>query len=138
MTPALSSPNFPSKTAPERRADFLIHAISVVGLAIASVFLIGLAYGADDFRLLAATAIYALAAMASILVSFAYHLLPRHEWRARLRRWDHAAIYIVIAGAYSPLLVKAGSESASWILAIIWALAGAALASVVWGLGLLL
>ena len=114
---------FPSATVPERRADFLIHAVSLIGFAVAGVWLVRMAYVSGETNLLAATTIYVLAAMASILVSFAYHLLPKHEWRATLRRWDHAAIYLVIAGAFSPLLVKAGTSSALAILTAIWVLA---------------
>lgn len=113
---------FPSPTAPERAADLAIHMVSLVGLSVASVFLLGAA-ASGGTALVAATCIYILGALVSVGVSFAYHLLPRHEWRATLRRWDHAAIYVVIASTFSPLLIKAGTFSAHAILAAIWALA---------------
>lgn len=122
--PTFPSPTFPSPTGPERRADFALHALSLVGFGAVSALLIRRAGAAGDPALALATALYALAVIVSILVSFAYHLLPRHEWRATLRRWDHAAIYPVIAGTFSPLLMKAATPSAYAILAGIWALAG--------------
>lgn len=80
--------------------------------------------GSANPTLMAAVIIYALAAIASISVSFAYHLLPRHDLRARLRQWDHAAIYPVIAGVFSPLMVVCGTWSAYAILALMWLFAG--------------
>ncbi len=114
---------FPSKTAPERRADFAIHAISLTGFCAASVMAVRATFDSGDINLFAAALVYAAAILASILVSFAYHLLPKHGWRASLRRWDHAAIYTVIAGTFSPLLIKAGTPSAHLILAAVWTLA---------------
>ena len=123
ISSALPAPNFPSPTAPERQADFVIHAIGFVGIAVGSIFLVRAAMAAKAPDLVVSAWIYAVAVLASIGVSFAYHLLPRHEWRARLRRWDHAAIYTSIAGTFSPLLVKAGTASAQAILAAVWILA---------------
>lgn len=114
---------FPSPTAPERRADFIIHTISLAGFCAASVFVLRASLKNGDAFLIAAAWVYAAAVLASILVSFAYHLLPLHKWRATLRRWDHAAIYTVIAGTFSPLLIKAGTTSAHVILAAVWTLA---------------
>lgn len=111
---------FPSKTAPERWADGLIHAVSLVGFAIVSAFLLNMAAMRDERWILSATIIYVLAAFASVGISFAYHLLPRHDLRPMLRRWDHAAIYIVIAGTFSPLLVLSDTRSAWVLLTIIW------------------
>jgi len=114
---------YPSPAAPERQADFVIHALSLAGYCAASGLLVIAALSDGDAMLVVATVVYAVAVLASILVSFAYHLLPRHDWRPTLRRWDHAAIYTVIAGTFSPLLVKAGTTSALVILAAIWTLA---------------
>ena len=39
---------FPSATAPERRADFIIHVIGLAGIGAGSVFLVRAAMQADD------------------------------------------------------------------------------------------
>jgi hemolysin III len=114
---------FPSKTKPERTADFAIHAVSLIGFAIAAVFLLAKAIAGGGMGVAIAVCLYVIAALFSVGISFAYHLLPRHEWRATLRRWDHAAIYLVIASTFSPLLVMVGSTRAHVILGIIWLLA---------------
>jgi len=119
----MSTSNFPSLTAPERRADFFIHAVSLFGFGAASGWLVRGVVAVGDTAVFTATILYVFMALASILVSFAYHLHPRHEWRASLRRWDHAAIYTSIAGTFTPLLIKAGTASAHAILTAIWVLA---------------
>lgn len=111
---------FPSKTAPERTADSLIHAVSLIGFAIASVFLVRAAYVESSMAVFAAVLLYICWALFSVSISYAYHLLPRHDLRLVLRRWDHAAIYVVIAATFTPLLVKTGTANALGILAAIW------------------
>jgi hemolysin III len=111
---------YPSKTEQERKADFWVHAGGLVFLIPASVFLVFRALEQNDGPLLAAVLLYAFAALFSLCVSFAYHLLPRHDLRALLRRWDHAAIYVVIAGVFSPLLVVCSTSTALGLLALLW------------------
>lgn len=111
---------YPSETAPERRADFIVHAVSLIGLVIASVFLFRKAAMSEYLAVLIAVTVYAAAILSSVSISFAYHLSPRHDLRPAMRRWDHAAIYLVIAGTFSPLMIVAGTWSAHAILAAIW------------------
>jgi hemolysin III len=69
-----------------------------------------------------AVAVYALALITVFWVSSTYH---RHAWpvaeRARWQRRDHAAIYLLIAGTYTPycLLVLEGSWRMA-MLAGVW------------------
>ena len=114
---------FPSATAPERKADFWVHAAGLAFLVPASAFLVLRAMEQGNALLLAAVALYAFAALFSLGISFAYHLLPRHDLRAGLRKWDHAAIYAVIAGVFSPLLIVCGTWSAYAIGIVLWVFA---------------
>ncbi len=114
---------YPSETVSERWADGLVHAFSLAGFLVASGFLLRAVLDVGDASLLIASTVYALAVLASVGVSFAYHLLPRPDLRDALRRWDHAAIYAVIAGTFSPLLILCATWSAYLILAITWSLA---------------
>lgn len=118
---------FPSKTTAERRADFLVHAFGLAFLLPASVLLIPMAAENGNALLLPGVMVYAAAALFSIGISFAYHLLPVHAWRATLRRFDHAAIYTAIAGVFTPLLIVSGTTYALVIGAALWvfAVAGA-------------
>jgi hemolysin III len=76
------------------------------------------------------TAVFALATTVLFTASAVYH---RGTWSPRttatLRRLDHANIFLVIAGTYTPLAVLLlPTTTATWLLAIIWtgALAGIA------------
>ena len=111
---------FPSKTEQERKVDFWVHTGGLAFLIPASVFLILKAAEQGGAMLLAAVVGYACAALFSLCISFAYHLLPRHDLRSVLRRWDHAAIYVVIAGVFGPLLVVCGTPTAFGLLALLW------------------
>lgn len=114
---------YPSKTAPERRADFIVHALSLGFVIPASVLLVQAAIADGNGWLLLAVIGYVCAGIASISISFVYHLSPLHDLRSTLRKWDHAAIYLVIAGVYGPLLVVCDTWSAYAILGVLWVLA---------------
>ena len=79
-----------------------------------------LALRAPDRRALVAVLVYGASLAAQLGTSALYH---RVTWtpaaRARMRRLDHACIFLLIAGSYTPLflLVPGGSPHA---LAIIW------------------
>ncbi|SRR5581483_90596 len=73
------------------------------------------------------TAIYVAALAALYGVGWIYHLL---RWspgvRARLRRLDHAVIYLFIAATYTPVVIVGIHDAVGyWLLAATWA--GAAL-----------
>ena len=77
-----------------------------------------------------ACAIFGLGAVLLFTVSAGYHTPVWSErTRLRLRRWDHANIFVLIAASYTPfavLMLSAGSARA--LLALVWtgALLGAA------------
>ena len=73
------------------------------------------------------TAIYVAALVALYGIGWIYHLL---QWspvaRSRLRRLDHAVIYLFIAATYTPVVVVGLHDAVGyWLLAATWA--GAAL-----------
>ncbi len=52
-----------------------------------------------------AVAVYGLALLTMFGFSAAYNLVPPSSLKWLLRRFDHSAIFIMIAGTYMPLLV---------------------------------
>ena len=111
---------YPSATWKERFADGIVHIIGLILAAATCAAL--LIWSADNHgpALFWACVVYAVSIIISCGISAAYHQLPKHEWRFWMRKVDHAAIYLVIAGTMSPLLVLVGTSSALWILAAIW------------------
>ncbi|TYO85225.1 PAQR family membrane homeostasis protein TrhA [Oceanicella actignis] len=129
ISSALSPPSAPARA--ERAADAIVHALGVAGALAAGPALVALAARrGGDGAVVAATAVYAASMAMMFVFSAAYHLAPaRGAARGVLRRLDHAAIFVKIAGAYTPFAVLLAGAAARPILTGIWAaaLAGAAL-----------
>ena len=108
--------------AKELLADGVVH---VVGIALAVLGAFGLAAVAPQASLdSAAIAIYAGALLGTFSLSAAYNMWPVSPTKWLLRRFDHAAIYFLIAGTYTPFVVltKSGT-AATQILFGIWSVA---------------
>jgi hemolysin III len=57
-------------------------------------------------------------------VSAVYHALPAGRIKAIFNRFDHAAIYLFIAGSYTPFALGALRGGLGWMLfGVVWALA---------------
>lgn len=114
----------------ERIADGIIHVLGVTGSLIAVALLIAAAVATLPFDATASLAIYGVAMVAMFGFSAAYHLIPVPDWKLLLRKLDQAAIFIKIAGTYTPFaLVKMGGVAGYTLLGVVWtvALAGATL-----------
>lgn len=118
-----------SYTRPERVADAIVHALGVTAAAIAAAVLLGFAIAAGSAERIVAAAIYGAGMLATFGFSAAYHACAAPLWKERLRRCDHAAIYLMIAGTYTPLaLVAIGGTTGITLLAAVWSVAFAGLA----------
>ena len=115
--------------ARELAADRVIHllgiALGVTG-AIAIVVVAAVMRRLDE---LPPILIYAAGLLAMLGCSAAYNMFRTSRWRDWLRRFDHAAIFAMIAGTYTPftLLGLKGAWSIS-LTAVIWAVAGIGIA----------
>jgi hemolysin III len=120
-------------TAAERVADGSIHAIgvgaSVLGVAALMIAARNLPAGS-----IASLAIYGFGLVAVFACSAAYNLATQAKLKAFLRRFDHAAIYIKIAGTYTPFAaIKMGDAAGIALLATVWAItAFGATAKLLW------
>jgi hemolysin III len=95
---------------------------------------IGLTLAAPSPRARAAGSIYGATLLALFTVSALYH---RPTWapRARLfwRRLDHSAIFLLIAGTYTPFCLLLGGSAGRALLAVVWTGAAAGVVqSVAW------
>ena len=69
-------------------------------------------------------AIFGISLIALYAASTAYHSATRTELRARLRVIDHATIYFLIAGTYTPFTLITLSGAVGWtIFSVSWGLA---------------
>lgn len=114
---------YPAYSKPERIADGTMHFLGVGG-AITGAALLPLWADPDSGSgQTVAIVIYGMALVATFIASAFYHLTPWENLRPTLRRVDHAAIFLKIAGTYTPLVVLVGSLSSYLVLGIVWALA---------------
>ncbi len=129
MTQKIALDDYPAYAPAERIADGVIHALGVVFAITGAVLLILFSTLNGDLGIdrIAAVSVYGAALIATFTASAFYHMTPWTRIRPVLRRLDHAAIYLKIAGTYTPLVVLIGSAFAYVVLAVVWsiALAGA-------------
>ena len=120
---------FPRYTRAEQRADRCVHLIGVPlgGLGLAAILATAPGRGATAPAI--GLLVYGCALVAMLACSALYNLTPPSPRKALLRRLDHAAIFIMIAGTYTPfLLIPMRSAATDRLLAWVWAaaIAGAA------------
>ena len=110
----------------EEIADRCIHLLGI-GLGIgAALVLLYLAALRGEPRLVIATAVYALGLVVMLTCSALYNLAPPSARKELLRRFDHAAIFAMIAGTYTPfLLVRMGGAWGWGMLGFVWLTAAA-------------
>jgi hemolysin III len=98
-----------------------------LGAAIAAGFgLVALLIiGRDSVAKQASLLIYGAALILMFSASAAYHLIPAEPQTALvLRKLDHSAIYLLIAGTYTPICIHYFTGFWRWgVLAIIWSMA---------------
>ncbi|RCS24949.1 hemolysin III family protein [Phyllobacterium salinisoli] len=103
-------------------ADGVVHVVGVIFAVIGAVILIAFSINADPPVLSVAAIVYASSLVAAISVSAIYNIWPVTPTKWFLRRFDHAMIYLLIAGTYTPFTIKMGPQS--WpLLAAIWTIA---------------
>ncbi|MDX8348146.1 hemolysin III family protein [Cognatiyoonia sp. IB215446] len=114
---------YPEYARSERIADGTVHAIGVIGAIAGAVVLIVWNAGMATPGQITAISVYGATLIATFVASALYHFSPSEAWRPTFRRIDHAAIYLKIAGTYTPLVMMIGSWFAYAILCIVWGMA---------------
>jgi hemolysin III len=83
-------------------ADGLVHLIGLIAGLIGAAVLVGIALQRGQPAELGALVTYAVCLLAMLGCSAAYNLARSPRWREFLCRFDHAAIFAMIAGTYTP------------------------------------
>ncbi|MCW2481487.1 PAQR family membrane homeostasis protein TrhA [Candidatus Symbiopectobacterium sp. NZEC135] len=114
-----------SYTLAEEIANSISHGAGVV-LGIVGLVLL-LVQAVDNGATSTAIASYSLYGGTIILLFLAstlYHAIPSPRAKPWLKRFDHCAIYLLIAGTYTPfLLVGLDSPLARGLMIVIWSMA---------------
>ncbi len=121
--------------SPSRReltADAVVHALGV-GLAVpAAIAVVVVAALAETAGRVAPALIYAAGLLAMLGCSAAYNLLRTHRRRDWLQRFDHAAIFAMIAGTYTPFTVRLERDWAIGLTAAVWGIAALGILLKLW------
>lgn len=111
------------QTASEELANSVSHGAGAVLGAVFSPQLIARSLEAGAIHGLAA-AIFCGSMILLFSVSAAYHWLPQGATKDLLRRLDHAAIFLFIAGSYTPFMLGSVADAGGlWVLAAVWTIA---------------
>lgn len=108
----------------EEIANSISHGLGVIAGIVALVLM--LVKGQDHLTTIQLTgvAIYGASIIVLFLCSTLYHSVSHSGWKHKLKIADHCAIYCLIAGTYTPLmLISLQGTQSIVILTAIWSLA---------------
>lgn len=108
----------------EELANRLTHGIgallSVAGLVVLTVY--SASHG--DAWVITSTAVYGASLVLLYTASTLYHSVTSDRWRRFFQKLDHAAIFLLIAGTYTPFTLGPLRGAWGWTLfGIVWAMA---------------
>jgi hemolysin III len=107
---------------PEEIAHSLTAGLGIIACAVAIPVLV-LVSVPDPWRLVTGL-IFGFSALAMFVTSVIYHWASRPELKLVLRKLDHSAIYLLIAGTYTPFALVAIDGAWGWTLfGVTWFLA---------------
>ncbi|WP_410218445.1 PAQR family membrane homeostasis protein TrhA [Paracoccus sp. (in: a-proteobacteria)] len=101
-------------------SDFIVHAIGLAAALLAvPVLLIRTWSLGGEASVIAGVAVYGATLIAMILCSTLYNMAHPDRWSDVLRRLDHSAIYLKIAGTYTAFALLSPHPT-GWFLTWIW------------------
>jgi len=116
------------RTPAEKTADLVVHVVGLTLAAVGGIVLAVLAAIYSGIGAVVATAAYALCLIAMLAVSTIYNQARPGAARPILRRMDEAAIFLMIAGSYTPFTTQ--RFEGSWAVGFTLLVWGVALAGV--------
>lgn len=108
----------------EHRADLIVHLVGLTAAVVGGGILFYWAMARGGASVALATALYALCILVMLACSAVYNLTRPSRARRILRRLDEAAIFLMIAGSYTPFLVHIYEPPWSGLnITFVWVLA---------------
>lgn len=129
MTPSPPKPypprHYPTPAA--KCADLVVHVVGLTLALVGGIVLLTIAVQQGSISQVVGVSIYAVGILAMLAFSTAYNF-ARPQYRPTLRRLDHAGIFLMIAGSYTPFTLGLpgawgwGMTGAVWSIATLGAL----------------
>jgi hemolysin III len=108
----------------EERVNIISHAIGLVLSVIALPLLLIHKGGTGNLLHLFSFTIFGISLITLYAASTFYHRAKPPELRSKLRVVDHASIYVLIAGTYTPFTLVTLNSQIGWIIfSVSWSLA---------------
>jgi len=108
----------------EKLVDGWVHGVALGVFTFAVGAALGFAILQGGLGMASAIAVYAICVITMIGCSMAYNLAENSKRKSLLRRFDHAAIFLMIAGTYTPFTtLRFDGAWAISMTTIVWVLA---------------
>jgi len=120
--PATKPPrHYPTSAA--KCADLVVHIVGLTLALIGGIVLLALAVRAGSISRVVGVSIYACGVLVMLAFSTAYNF-AKARYRPLLRRLDHAGIFLMIAGSYTPFTIHNLTGAWAWGMTIaVWSIA---------------
>lgn len=113
----------------EEIANSLSHGAGLVAALVGATFLIVTALQRGRLNFIVGASVFAVTMVLLYLASTVYHALPANRAKEVLLVCDHAAIFLFIAGTYTPFTLGVLQGVWGWLLfGLVWGLAVAGVA----------
>lgn len=105
-------------------ANAISHGVALVASVVAFPVLISKAIGEDSLTGIVGATVFGLTVILLYFVSTVYHALPPSQAKQTFHVLDHSAIFLLIAGTYTPIMLGVLGGLLGWsMLAVVWGLA---------------
>lgn len=117
----LRPPHYPTPAA--KYADLIVHVVGLTLALVGGIVLLVLAVNAHSISKMVGVSIYAAGLLAMLGFSTAYNF-AKPAYQPLLRRLDHAGIFLMIAGSYTPFTTSNLTGGWAWgMTAAVWSVA---------------
>ena len=114
----------PALSFGEEIANSISHGLGLILAIIALPVLVFSAMKIGSTRFIVGVSVFGASMVVLYLASTLYHAVTHHEAKRFFRLFDHSAIFLLIAGSYTPFSLGVLRGAWGWtLLAIVWCLA---------------
>jgi hemolysin III len=112
------------RTFGEELANAITHGIGAIAMLLASPFLLSIAFQHGGPSAAVSAGVFTATAVLLYIASTLYHAAPTGRLKTIFQSVDHSAIYLLIAGTYTPFLLGALRGPWGWSLfGVLWGVA---------------
>jgi len=112
------------QTTGEEIANSISHGLALLASLVGAPLLIAHAVRYHGFLDVVGASVFGVSMVLMYLASLLYHVMPHHKGKHVYRVFDHVAIFVLIAGTYTPFALGVLRGFWGWtILCLVWALA---------------